>query len=114
MKRYIVLVVLVALALSGCASGKFLGFLATSDYVDAKAKALTEQQSAEISSLKAQLEENKALLDQARAAVEQVNQTKKTVDDLQALAKRAEAKIASIPRDVIKQIADILQAALNQ
>jgi hypothetical protein len=114
MKRYVVLVIIVILAFSGCASGKFLGFLATTDYVDAKVKALTDQQAAEISSLKAQLEENKALLDQARAAVEQVGQTKKTVDDLQALAKRAEAKIASIPRDVIKQIVDILQSALNQ
>ena len=107
MKKYVALVIIVALALSGCASGKFLGFLATTDYVDAKAKALTDQQSAEISSLKAQLE-------QAKVAVEQVNQTKKTVDDLQALAKRAEAKIASIPKEVIKQIVDILQAALNQ
>ena len=113
MKRYIVLVIVIALALSGCASGKFLG-LATADYVDAKVKALTDQQAAEIGSLKAQLEQNKALLDQARAAVEQVSQTKKTVDDLQALAKRAEAKIASIPKDVIKQIVDILQSALSQ
>ena len=106
MKKYVALVIIVALALSGCVSGKFLG-LATADYVDAKVKALTDQQAAEIGSLKAQLE-------QARAAVEQVNQTKKTVDDLQALAKRAEAKIASIPKDVIKQIVDILQAALNE
>jgi hypothetical protein len=107
MKRYVVLAVIVVLALSGCASGKFLGFLATTDYVDAKAKALTDQQAAEISSLKAELE-------QARAAVESVNQTKKTVDELQALAKRAEAKIASIPKEVIKQIVDILQSALNE
>jgi outer membrane murein-binding lipoprotein Lpp len=107
MKRCVVLVVLVALALSGCASGRFLGFLATTDYVDAKAKALSDQQSAEIGSLKAQLE-------QAKAAVEQVNQTKKTIDELQALARRAEAKIASIPKDVIRQIVDILQSALNE
>jgi outer membrane murein-binding lipoprotein Lpp len=106
MKRCVVLVVLVALALSGCVSGTFLG-LATADYVDAKVKALTDQQSAEIGSLKAQLE-------QAKAAVEQVNQTKKTIDELQALARRAEAKIASIPKDVIRQIVDILQSALNE
>jgi uncharacterized membrane protein YdfJ with MMPL/SSD domain len=114
MKRYVVLVIIVVLALSGCASGKFLGFLATTDYVDAQAKALADQQTAELGSLKAQLEENKALLDQARAAVEQSSQTRKEVEDLQSLAKRAEAKIASIPKDVIKRIVDILQSALNE
>ena len=33
MKRLMILAVAAVLALSGCAGGKFLGFLATTDYV---------------------------------------------------------------------------------
>jgi hypothetical protein len=113
MKRLLALTAAAALALSGCASGKFLGFLATTDYVDAQAKAVEEKQAAEIEALKAQIAEYQAVKEQAQAAVDQVNQTQKTVADLQALAQRAEARIGSIPKEVIKQIVDILQAALQ-
>jgi peptidoglycan hydrolase CwlO-like protein len=110
MKKLVVLAIVAAIALSACASGNFLGFLATNQYVDTKDK----ERAAEIAQLKAQLAENKTLLDQAKAAVDQMNETQKTVADLQALAKRAETKIASIPRDVIKQIIDSLQSSLDK
>ena len=113
MKKLVVVLVLAALALSGCASGKFLGFLATTDYVDAQAKAVQDKQAAEIEQLKTQLAEYQSVKEQAQAAVDQVNQTQKTVQDLQALAQRAEERIGSIPKEVIKQIVDILQAALQ-
>jgi len=112
-KKLLVLLVLASLALSSCATGRFLGFLATNDYVDAKVKTLADQQAAEIEQLKSQIAANQAVVDQAKAAIEQVSKVQKTVDDLQALAKLAEDKINSIPKDVIKQIADILQASLN-
>ncbi len=51
--------------------------------------------------------------DQAAAAVAQVNQTQKTIEELQAIARQAEQRIGSIPKEVIKQIVDILQAALK-
>ncbi len=113
MKRLIVLTVGAALALSGCASGKFLGFLATTDYVDAQSKATEQKQAAEIEQLKAQLAEYQSVKDQAAAAVAQVNQTQKTIEELQAIARQAEQRIGSIPKEVIKQIVDILQAALK-
>ena len=113
MKKLIVLIVLVTLALSGCASGKFLGFLATADYVDAQAKATQEKQAAEIAALKAQLADYQSVKDQAQAAIDQVNKTEKTIQDLQAIAQQAEARIGSIPKEVIKQIVDLLQAALQ-
>ena len=53
MKKFLALIILVFLGLSGCATGKFLGFLATNDYVDAKTKALADQQAAEIESSRA-------------------------------------------------------------
>lgn len=110
MKRVCVLAVIAAIALSGCASGKFLGFLATTDYVDKKDK----DQDAEIASLKAQIADYQAVKVQAQAAIDQVNQSQKTIQDLQAQAQKTEARIGSIPREVIKQIVDILQASLNQ
>jgi organic hydroperoxide reductase OsmC/OhrA len=109
MKRICVLAVIAMIGLSSCASGKFLGFLATTDYVDKQAK----EQAVEIASLKAQLADFQSIKVQAQAAIEQVNQSQKTIADLQALAKRAEARIESIPEEVIKKIVAILQASLN-
>ena len=106
MKKLLTLIILVALALSGCASGKILGFLASTDYVDAKAKTLADQQAAEIEKLKGQIAENAAALDAAKTAVDKMNKVEKTVTDL-------EDKIGAMPKDVIKQIVDILQSALN-
>ncbi len=111
MKRILIPLLIAVLALSGCVNGKFLGFLATGDYVDAKTKAVTDQQAAEIAKLKAQLADYEAIKTQAAAAMEQMNQTQKTVQDLQALARKAEARIGSMPREIIQQIADILQAS---
>jgi organic hydroperoxide reductase OsmC/OhrA len=110
MKKTIVLAVIAMIALSGCFSSGFLGFLATQDYVDKKAK----EQAAEIASLKAQLADYQSMKAQMQAALDQVNQSQKTIADLQALAQRAEARIANIPREVIKQIIDILQASQGQ
>ena len=123
MKKMMVLVVVAAFALGGCATGSFLG-LATSQYVNDTAKSLTDQQAAaaaEIAQLKSQLadvqamkDQTQAALNQAQAAVDQVNQTQKVIQELQGIAKAAEARIGSIPREVIQQIVDILQTALKQ
>jgi hypothetical protein len=106
----IVLAVIAIIGLSGCASGKILGFLASTDYVDRQNK----EQAAEIASLKAQLADYQSIKAQAQAAIDQMNQSQKTIQELQALAQRAEARIDSIPREVIKQIVDILQASLGK
>jgi len=108
MKKILVLAVIAAVALTGCASGKFLGFLATTDYVDKQ----NREQAAEIAALKAQLADYQTLKSQAQAAIDQMNQSQKTIQDLQSLAQRAEARIGQIPREVIRQIVDILQASL--
>jgi len=110
MKKLLILAVAAAIALTGCASGKFLGFLATTDYVDQQIKT----RDAQIASLKAQLADNQSLMKQAQAAIDQMNQNQKTIQDLQNVAQRAEARIGQIPREVIKQIVDILQGYLGQ
>ncbi len=110
MKKLLILAVVAAVALSGCASGKILGFLASTDYVDQKIKA----QATEIAALKAQIAENQSLMKDAQAAIDQMKQNTKTIQDLQSLAQRAEARIGQIPKEVIRQIVDILQASLGQ
>ena len=109
MKKISVLAVIAMIALSGCAGGNFLGFIATNAYVDKQFK----EQAAEIANLKAQLADYQSIRVQAQAAIDQVNQTQKTILELQATAQRVEARIGSLPREVIRQIVDILQASMN-
>jgi uncharacterized membrane protein YdfJ with MMPL/SSD domain len=113
MKRFIILLVVAALAFTGCAGGNFLGFIATNKYVDDKTKALADEQAKQIADLKAQLADYQKVKEQAQAAVDQVNQNQKTIQDLQALARKVEGRLDQVPKDVIKQIIDALQAALN-
>jgi N-formylglutamate amidohydrolase len=112
-KKMVVLVILAAVALSSCTTGRFLGFLATNDYVDTRTKTLADQQAAEIEQLKSQIADNAAAIEAAKTAVDKMNKVQKTVADLQETMKDLEGKIGSMPKDVIKQIADILQAAMN-
>ncbi len=118
MKKLLLLVLAACLALSGCATSGFLGFLATTQYVDTRTKAAQDQQAAEIAALKAQLadyqavkdqakaaaDQAKAAVDQAKTAADQADESRKTLEDLQA-------RIATLPKDVIRQIADILQGS---
>jgi uncharacterized membrane protein YdfJ with MMPL/SSD domain len=114
MRRFTILLVIAALALTGCAGGNFMGFIATNKYVDDKTKALADEQAKQIADLKAQLADYQKVKEQAQAAMDQVNQNQKTIQDLQALAKRVEGRLDQVPKDVIKQIIDALQAALNE
>jgi len=110
MKRLLIVAVVAAVALTGCASGKFLGFLATTDYVDAKTKDLEAKaraQDAQIADLKAQLADYQSMKAQAQAAIDQMSKSQQAIQDL-------ETRINSIPRQVIRQIVDILQSAAGQ
>ena len=73
MKRFIILLVIASVALTGCASGNFLGFIATNKYVDDKTKVLADDQAKQIADLKAQLADYQKVKEQAQAAVDQVN-----------------------------------------
>jgi hypothetical protein len=114
MKKLVILALLAALVLTGCAGGKFLGFLATTDYVDAQTKAAVQQQAVEIEQLKAQLAEYQQVKEQAQAAAAQVGETQKAVQDLTAAAQAAEQKISTLPKEVIQQIIAALQTLVGQ
>jgi outer membrane murein-binding lipoprotein Lpp len=103
MKKLMVLAVIAMMSLSGCFSSGFLGFLATQDYVDKKIK----EQAAEIATLKTQVADFQSLKTQAQAAIDQMNQSQKTLEDLAG-------RVNNIPREVIRQIISILQASQSQ
>ena len=77
MKRFIILLVMASVALTGCASGNFLGFIATNKYVDDKTKVLADDQAKQIADLKAQLADYQKGQGTAQAAVDQVNENQK-------------------------------------
>ena len=89
MKRIILLMLVVVVALTGCASSGFLGFLATTGYVTAKTKKLEEDQAAQIGKLKTQL------------------------DELESLKKKMESTLSTMPREVLKELDDAIQAYLR-
>ncbi len=114
MKKLLIITVLAALALSGCASGKFLGFLATTDYVDSKTRDLevrAKAQDAQIADLKSQLADYQSLKAQAQAAIDQMNKNEQAIQDLKDGAQKIDARLSSLPREVIHQIVEILQSA---
>ncbi|HUI72794.1 MAG TPA: hypothetical protein VL354_19890 [Spirochaetia bacterium] len=114
MKRFLILLVVAGLALTGCASGNFLGFIATNKYVDDKTKALADEQAKQIADLKAQLSDYEKVKEDAKAMEDQLSQNQKTIQDLQTLAKRVQDKVDQVPKEVIKQLIDALQTALNE
>ncbi len=114
MRKLAIVLLVAGVMLSGCISDKFLGFLPTSDYVDKKADAVKADEDKQIAGLKAQLADYQKVKDQAQAAVDQVNQNQKTIQDLQALAKKVEGRLDQVPKEVIRQLIDALQAALNE
>ncbi len=86
MKKLVIPLLVAALALSGCTTTGFLGFLATTGYVDTKTKKLQADQEAEIAKLKAQAAEMENLKDQIQAS------------------------LASMPKEVLKELSDAINA----
>ncbi len=86
MKRIATLVLIAVVSLGGCASTGFLGFLATTDYVNAKTKKLEDEQAAQIEKLKTQVAEVESLKQQL---------------------------LSTLPREVLRQLGDAIQAYLK-
>ena len=69
MKKLVIVAIVAGLALSGCASGKFLGFLATTDYVDKKTKDLEAATKALKSRLESMFRDTRAFERGVRAGI---------------------------------------------
>ncbi len=103
----VVLAAVVLAALSGCFSTGFMGFLATTEQVDkkiadqdAKASRELEAQKAELAKLQQQMADFQTLKEQA--------------EELRTLAKKVEGRLATLPKETLQKLVDILQSALGQ
>jgi predicted nucleic acid-binding Zn-ribbon protein len=100
---------LAALALSGCATTGFLGFLVTTRGMQ---NALAERDQ-EIAALQAELQSYRTLKADTEQAIAKMTETFETVEELEGVAQQAEARIAAIPNETIRRIIELLQAALK-
>ena len=89
MKKAIILVPLIFLLLSSCATTGFLGFLATTKYVENK------------------LEAQKAELEEDIKAVEELG------EDLEDMVGKVKDRLEVLPRETIQKMIDILQDYLD-
>lgn len=105
----LMLLLLATLALSGCLSTGFLGFLATTKQMN---KAL-EERDTQIAALKSELAEYRTLKTDTEQAVKQMVDAYEKVETLEASAKQTEERFATLPADTIRRIVEILQAALQ-
>ena len=120
MKRLVALCV-IAISLCGCTSTGFLGFLATTEYVNSKdaettaeAARVAEETQAALAEIRSDVDELKALREETQKSIDLVADTQKTIGELQALAAAVEGRIASLPVETLRQIVEILQTYLSQ
>lgn len=116
MKRLLFLAPVVLLMFGGCASTGFLGFLATTQYVDqhiAKAQQETDAKVAQTQDDVNKLQSNVQNLDQLKAQltglIADLQKQKEETAQLQDLAKQVEARLNQLPVDTIRQIVLVLQ-----
>jgi septal ring factor EnvC (AmiA/AmiB activator) len=107
--------------LTGCMSTGFLGFLATTDSVeariaeqDAAMKADMDRQQARLDGMAKDLRDLQTMKEDASKAIDQAAQSKKTVEELKATIARLEARLEALPEQSLRMLIDILQASLEQ
>ena len=113
-------VALVAL-LAGCASTGFLGFIATTGYVDKHLSAeqkKTQAQIAENTNQVHKVQSDVKNLDVLKSTLEslitEVKQNTRSTGELKKLAAGMETRLNQIPRDTLAELVQILQQYLKQ
>jgi septal ring factor EnvC (AmiA/AmiB activator) len=119
MKRLIVLT-LAAFILSGCATTGFLGFLATTKYVEAKVEAAAAETRGELEETRADLEQTRKevqrvqeLAGQIEGMQSEVSQMQKTSEEIKELVRELELRLAALPDQTLRILADLIQAHLS-
>jgi outer membrane murein-binding lipoprotein Lpp len=132
MRKLLFLALFAVVALSGCMSTGFLGFLATTDSVnklmadqqakmdqkiadeDSKVSGELNQQRADVAQISSDLKEFQDIKTQAMTAIDSISTTQKNVEELQALVKQLESRMGTLPDETLQRIIDVLQASLNR
>jgi outer membrane murein-binding lipoprotein Lpp len=114
MKRLgIVLPVVFALALlGGCTSTGFLGFLATTDQVDKKLAAQNDETQTSIDQLDSDIKTLQDDVAKFKDQTDQINTLLQQTQELQQLASTVEGRLASLPRETLLELSDMIQKAL--
>jgi DNA repair exonuclease SbcCD ATPase subunit len=112
MKKLIV-VALAAFLSTGCATTGFLGFLATTKYVDSKTVAVAAESSSALQEIRADLEQTRKevegiqqLAGQMEGMISEVSQVGKLVHEL-------ELRLGQLPDQTLRLLADLIQAHLS-
>jgi len=121
MKWKLVIFLVGVFSLSGCATQGFLGFIATTQYVENRTETERAETTRQLSEVKTELETVQADLAEYRksaqelsALVDQVNQTRAATEELQKLAGEVEGRLDSLPKETIAQLVEILQDYLEK
>ncbi len=119
MKRLLPASVLV-LSLLGCTNTGFLGFIATTGYVDkhlATAKDETQAQIAETSNevnkVRSDVETLNRLKSTLQSLIDDVQQTKESTQELKDLTRELQSKLDSIPEATLRTLVEVLQDYLD-
>lgn len=107
--------------LAGCASTKpFLGFIATTGYVEQKMQVQSEanQKSLEkiqndLESLQGDVNRFEDQTGQIKQIMDELAKTKSQTEQLEKLASSVGDRIASLPRETLLQLAELIQKSLE-
>lgn len=108
--------------LAACASTKpFLGFLATTGYVDQKMQTQSETNKksldkieSDLNALQADVSKFQDQSSQIKQLMDEIDATKSQTEQLQKLASTVGDQIAALPRATLLQLADMIQKSLAQ
>lgn len=115
-----VLAVGTLLVLAACASTKpFLGFIATTGYVDQKMQAQSEANRKSLETIQADLQTLRADVgrfqdqtDQIKQIMDEIDKTRSQTQQLEQLAASVGDRLAGLPRETLLQLADLIQKNL--
>jgi septal ring factor EnvC (AmiA/AmiB activator) len=118
-KRLIVLA-LASFLLSGCATTGFLGFLATTKYVEGKVQSAATETRSQLAETQADLEQTRKevqrmqeLAGRIEGMQSEVSQMRKTSEELKDLVHELERRLAVLPDQTLRLLADLIQAHLS-
>ncbi len=119
MKRLIVLA-LAAILTTGCATTGFLGFLATTKYVDrkvqaeaAEASSALEQTRADLEQTRGKVEDMEQLAGKMEGMLNEVSQVQKSTEELGKLVHELELKMSQLPDQTLRLLSELIQTHLS-
>jgi uncharacterized protein YoxC len=112
MKKLIVLALAAFLA-TGCATTGFLGFLATTKYVEGKVQASAAEASGALQEIRADLEQTRQKVENIQQLAGQMEGMLSEVSQVEKLVHELELRLSQLPEQTLRLLADLIQAHLS-